>query len=763
MVQFADRVKTTSSSLGNGAITLSSTPVTGYQAVPSSLDGMTVGYVIESGSAWEIGTGVYTHSNLGLTRNLRSSSTGSLLSLSSGTHTVFLSPAFEDIKAPTITVTVSGGNFLIDGTANQTINLVPSVKYVFDVTAVGSSHPFRFATQADGANSSQYTTGITVYEDSSNVQKHIEVQLEQDAPSTLYYYCTAHSGMGGTVNVGGGTSYTHPNHSGEVTSSGDGATVIADNVVDEANLKVSNSPTDGYVLTARSGNTGGMTWEEASGGGGSSTSALTETTFSATANQTAFVVSGGITNASNVSVFQNGVKLEEGSSKDYTVNASTNTVTLNSGAAASDVVEVLEYGQPASSGGAGVTTYANLAAINAVSSPSEGDLAYDLSGDQLYIRTTSAWKRIALGVDETPVIITEPASTHTLNDDGSTSTVTMLASDPEGFGITYGIAYPNATNALPDQLANATTINQTTGVYTFDPSTTNGGTVKVRLSASDGARTTTRLVTLSLTLIQGWMIGSGAYDNKSFSVSSQEANPRGIDISANGTIMIMTGNTSDDIHYYTLSTAFDISTASHTGSINQTDNVPNDVRFGDSGNKVFVCGNSGSYKVESIPLSTAYDLSTAGSSTLSSSLSSLSSTANQGLQGMAFRTDGTKMYILDFYSDSVHEYSLSTAWDISTLSYTTAFSVSSQEANGQAVDFSSDGTKMFVVGQSNDTVYQYNLSTAWDVSTASYSSTSFSISSQEGAVGGMCFGDSGKTMYIVGQTNDTIYQYSTEA
>jgi hypothetical protein len=56
------------------------------------------------------------------------------------------------------------------------------------------------------------------------------------------------------------TVYTHPNHSGEVTSTGDGATVVADNVVDEANLKVSNTPTDGYVLTAQSGATGGLTW-----------------------------------------------------------------------------------------------------------------------------------------------------------------------------------------------------------------------------------------------------------------------------------------------------------------------------------------------------------------------------------------------------------------------------------------------------------------------------------------------------------------------
>ena len=57
---------------------------------------------------------------------------------------------------------------------------------------------------------------------------------------------------------------TNATHSGEVT--GATALTIADDVVDEANLKVSNAPTNGYVLTAQSGNTGGMTWEAASAG-----------------------------------------------------------------------------------------------------------------------------------------------------------------------------------------------------------------------------------------------------------------------------------------------------------------------------------------------------------------------------------------------------------------------------------------------------------------------------------------------------------------
>ena len=70
---------------------------------------------------------------------------------------------------------------------------------------------------------------------------------------------------GTAANLTAGAVTTNANLTGEVTSSGN-ATTIADNMVDEANLKVSNTPTNGYMLTAQSGNAGGLTWAAAGGG-----------------------------------------------------------------------------------------------------------------------------------------------------------------------------------------------------------------------------------------------------------------------------------------------------------------------------------------------------------------------------------------------------------------------------------------------------------------------------------------------------------------
>jgi hypothetical protein len=89
-------------------------------------------------------------------------------------------------------------------------------------------------------------------------------------------------------------------------------------------------------------------------------------------------------------------------------------------------------------------------------------------------------------------------------------------------------------------------------------------------------------------------------------------------------------------------------------------------------------------------------------------------------QGVFFKPDGLKMYIVGLIGDDVNEYDLSTAWDISTASYLQNFSVAAQETFPRGLFFKPDGTKMYICGSTGDDVNEYDLSTAWDISTASY-------------------------------------------
>jgi hypothetical protein len=83
----------------------------------------------------------------------------------------------------------------------------------------------------------------------------------------------------------------------------------------------------------------GVAWGAIGGSGGVGTSQYVRQTFVATAEQTSFTVTGGYT-PDSVDVFQNGVKLVNGSGNDVTITSGT-AVVLATGAAAGDVIDVI--------------------------------------------------------------------------------------------------------------------------------------------------------------------------------------------------------------------------------------------------------------------------------------------------------------------------------------------------------------------------------------------------------------------------------------
>lgn len=245
----------------------------------------------------------------------------------------------------------------------------------------------------------------------------------------------------------------------------------------------------------------------------------------------------------------------------------------------------------------------------------------------------------------------------------------------------------------------------------------------------------------------------GANQN-SFYVGGQDGFTQDIFIKPDGTKMYIVGSSGDSVYEYNLSTAWDISTATFAQlfSVAAQDTVSTGLFFKPDGTKMYIVGQSDD-DVNEYNLSTAWDISTAV-------FLQLFSVATQETtpKGLFFKPDGTKMYVVGIVSDTIHEYNLSTAWDISTTSFLQSFSISAQDLTPSGLFFKSDGLKIYVVGDSGNDINEYNLSVAWDISTAVYLQV-FSVAAQDPAPQGVFFKDDGTVMYIVGESNDTVFQY----
>jgi DNA-binding beta-propeller fold protein YncE len=242
-------------------------------------------------------------------------------------------------------------------------------------------------------------------------------------------------------------------------------------------------------------------------------------------------------------------------------------------------------------------------------------------------------------------------------------------------------------------------------------------------------------------------------------VETEEISPNGLFFKSDGTKVYVTGNSSDNIAEYNLSTAWDVSTGSFSQarsckSDNSVMTAPQGLFFKPDGTKVYVTGSTSDVVAE-YDLSTAWDVSTMSHNQNFSVASQEATPA-----GVFFKDDGSKMYVVGFTSDNINEYGLTTAWDVSTASYSQAFSVNSQETAPRGLSFKDDGTKMYIAGSNGDDINEYDLSTAWDISTATFNQNYKEVDPVEGVLQDLYFKPDGTKYWIIGTAQDRVYQFN---
>lgn len=257
------------------------------------------------------------------------------------------------------------------------------------------------------------------------------------------------------------------------------------------------------------------------------------------------------------------------------------------------------------------------------------------------------------------------------------------------------------------------------------------------------------------TILSNVNVIGASYDSVFFSVAGEESNPSDLFFSPDGLRMYIVGTSGDDVNQYNLSTSWVVSSAVFVTSFSVATEEANlsGLFFRADGTKMYVVGTT-SDTIFQYTLSTPWSVATASYDSISFSVA-----AEATPSGLAFKPNGLSMYMVGSTGDAVNQYTLSTAWNVSTATFLQSFSVSSQESTPNGVVFTGDGSRMFVVGNSGDDVNQYNLTTPWDISTAVFVSV-FSVSGQDTLPTGIYIKPDGTKMYMVGSTTDAVYQYT---
>lgn len=266
----------------------------------------------------------------------------------------------------------------------------------------------------------------------------------------------------------------------------------------------------------------------------------------------------------------------------------------------------------------------------------------------------------------------------------------------------------------------------------------------------------------------GWDLRNAAYASKSKNVNTEVTTVESIMWKPDGlSFYISDFINNNSIYQYTCTTAWDISTstyASKTKNVSAQTGANNGGGFfiRADGVKLYVTSKTGT--IYRYTMSTAWDISTATYDTHSYNASAQDSA---DLCRIHFKADGLVMMLTGRTSDKVYRYSLGTAWDLTTVTYTNDFSIAAQSDFHQGFFINPDGDKFFILGNSQDTVHQYSLPTPWSLTGAVYDGISYNPNPEVtvGGIGaGLGFSPDGLNFYLAGTNNPrTLYQFTLTA
>ena len=255
-----------------------------------------------------------------------------------------------------------------------------------------------------------------------------------------------------------------------------------------------------------------------------------------------------------------------------------------------------------------------------------------------------------------------------------------------------------------------------------------------------------------------WDISTFVYE-KSKNVESQDGSANDVFFKSDGLTMYVMGLSTDTIYQYTLSIAWDVTTATYSklGYVGGTATAPATITFSTDGTKVYVMSiNTAAETIFQFTLNIAWDISTIVYANKSFLFTELGEP-----DGIFLHPDGTYMYVVTSYpSDTVYQLELSTPWDISTASEYQEFDTTDGDITPNNLFFKSDGLKMYILGLGEDRIYQYTLSSAWDITSASYTGKYKGIETQDITNYGVFIRPDGGMMYHIGRYGEGfVYQY----